>query len=270
MTTMSEILERRELVVNLTQRDLKSRYKRSVLGWTWSLLNPISTVLVYSLVFQVILRAVPAPGDPSGQTTFALYLVAALVPWNFFAGGINSGLGSLVSSSQLIRKTWFPREIVVLATVGSLLVTMAIEMVVVMGFALVLGNNVLPWIPLILVLVAIQTVWVTGLAFALSVLNVYFRDMQYLIGHVLLQLLFYLIPVVYPVRLVEEQLPGWAFTLYKLNPMYQFVEAYRNLIWDLRMPTASTWLYLIIGAALSLWIGLRVFRRYEPRLAEVL
>ena len=101
---------RRDLAVNLTLRELRGRYKRSVLGWTWSLLNPLATVAIYSLVFSFFLKVQPPVGKPSGLKSFALFLLCGLVPWNFFQNGLNMGLGSLVSNGNLIKKVYFPRS----------------------------------------------------------------------------------------------------------------------------------------------------------------
>jgi len=270
LSTVSEAYRARELIMNFMLRDLRTRYRRTVLGWTWSLLNPISSVLVYTIVFGVFLKSKPPPGVPSGQDLYALYLISGLVAWNFVAGSVTGGMSSLVGNAGLIKKVYFPRVAVVVATVGSNVITLLIELLVVAIFFLIMGSNVLPWIPLLMVVVVLQTVWMIGIALMLSVLNAYFRDMQHLVGTVLLQLVFYLTPIVYPTTLPEKRLDGWMLTLFRSNPVFQIVSAYRSLLWDLRNPQMQTWAYLICGGGVVLWMGILVFDRYEPRLAEEL
>jgi ABC-type polysaccharide/polyol phosphate export permease len=203
MTRLAEYAEARELTLNLVLRELRGRYKRSALGWTWSLLNPLSTVLVFSVVFAFFLNINPPTGHPSGLHNFAMFLLCGLLPFNYLSNGMNGALDSLLSNSNLIRKVYFPREVLVISTIGALLVTMLVELSVLCIILLLLGNMVLPWIPMLLVLVAIQTVFVLGIGLMLSVLNVYFRDVKHFIG-ISLQALFYSAPIVYPISFVED------------------------------------------------------------------
>lgn len=272
MTRLAEYADARELTWNLTLRELRGRYKRSVLGWTWSLLNPLSAVLVFSIVFRVFLRIEPPVGDPSGLHNFAMFLLCGLVAWNFVANSMNACMEALVGNRNLIEKVYFPREILVVSTVLSLLVSFLIELGVLSVILLIVGNMVLPWIPMVLVLVAIQTVFVLGIGLLLSVLNVYFRDVKHLIG-ILLQALFYSAPIVYPLSLVPEEadLFGWVIPLqriYDLNPLVSLVQTYRAVLYDLRFPELGDVAYLSTWAIGVFALGLWAFNRLEPRLAE--
>ena len=162
MSSVAEIVESRELIVNLTLRELRGRYKRSVLGWTWSLLNPLSTVVIYSIVFGVLLNGNPPEGDPSGLHNFTVWLLCGLLPWNFFGGSLNGSMGVLTGNAGLIRKVYFPREGLVLSFVASMLVTFIIEMGVLLVILVLFGNNFWPWLPLVVMLMAVQTVFITG------------------------------------------------------------------------------------------------------------
>ena len=270
MSSVAEIVESRELIVNLTLRELRGRYKRSVLGWTWSLLNPLSTVVIYSIVFGVLLNGNPPKGDPSGLHNFTVWLLCGLLPWNFFGGSLNGAMGVLTGNAGLIRKVYFPREGLVLSFVASMLVTFLIEMAVLLVILVIYGNNIWPWLPLVAVLMAVQTVFVTGFSLALAVLNVYFRDIQYLVGAILLQAWFFLTPIVYGVDLVNGKASKPVARLYTFNPMVRYVETYRDLLYDNRGPTLVNCVYLIGTAAIVLAIGMAIFRRYESRLAEEL
>jgi ABC-type polysaccharide/polyol phosphate export permease len=272
MSRLREFAGTQDLAINLTLRELRGRYKRSVLGWTWSLLNPLATVAIYSLVFGFFLKVDPPTGHPSGLHSFALFLLCALVPWNFFQNGVSMGLGSLLANGNLIKKVYFPRELLVASTIGSLVVTMLIELGVLCAILLIAGSMVLPWIPVLLFLLAIETVFVFGIALALSVWNVYFRDMQHLVA-ILIQVLFYTCPIVYPIRYVPKtatvlgmEIP--LLRLYMLNPLVRLFEAFRDVLYDLRFPPLFDVLYVIVWALASLAFGMWVFSRLDRRLAE--
>jgi ABC-type polysaccharide/polyol phosphate export permease len=270
MTRLAEYAGARELTVNLTLRELRGRYKRSALGWTWSLLNPLSTVIVFSVVFAFFLKINPPTGNPSGLHSFPMFLLCGLLPFNYLSNGMNGSLDALLANSNLIRKVYFPREVLVVSTVGALLVTFLVELAVLGVILLLLGNMILPWIPLVLVLVAIQSVFVLGIGLMLSVLNVYFRDVKHFIA-VALQALFYSAPIVYPVRFVEDAASRTSFPLlrvYQLNPLVRFVEAYRAVLYDLRFPAFSDVAYVSVWAVAVLALGLFVFHRLDRRLAE--
>ncbi len=263
MTTLSELVESRELLVNLTLRELRGKYKRSVLGWTWSLLNPLATMAIFTIVFGYFLKVDVPPGKPSGLDVFALYLLCGLLPWNFLSNGMSGSMGSLLGNSNLIKKVYFPREILVVANVASWVVSFLIELAVLAVALLVFGNFVVPWLVPVLALVVIQTAFVVGLGLMFSVLNVYFRDVQHFMG-ILLQLWFYGTPIVYPLSVVPEKVRF----AYSLNPMVQFVEAYRDCLYDLRMPPLLHWVYLVVVSAATLAAGWAIFVKLEPKLAE--
>jgi ABC-type polysaccharide/polyol phosphate export permease len=268
---LSEILTRRELFINLTLRELRSKYKRSVLGWTWSLLNPLTSMAIYSVVFGVFLGVTPETGDPSGLSNFAMFLLCGLLPFNFIANGLNGGMLSLLGNANLVKKVYFPREVLVAANTASWLVSFLIELGVLAIALVFFGNIVVAWIPLILVLVLIELAFVTGLALVLAPAAVYFRDLQHLLGLVL-QVWFYTAPIVYTMDLVQDQLgtTGWKITLYNLNPLVRFVEAFRDVFYDMRFPPLDHLAYLVAVSAGMLVLGMTIFGRLERRLAEEL
>jgi ABC-2 type transport system permease protein len=274
MNKLTELSQSRELVLNLTLRELRGKYKRSFLGWTWSLLNPLSTMLIYTLVFGVILKVKIPPGSPSGLEIFPLFLLCGLLPWNFLANGMTGGMETLVGNANLIKKVYFPREVLVISSVNSWAFSMCIEMVVLAVALLIVGNMVLPWIPLVILVMVVQFVFVTGIALLLSVFNVYFRDTRHLIG-ILLSLWFYLTPIVYPITLVplHTEILGVSVParfLYSLNPMVEFTQIYQNLLYDLRLPALGPVAYVVGVAAVALVVGAFAFGRLEGRLAEEL
>jgi ABC-2 type transport system permease protein len=272
VTALREYAESRELVLNLTLRELRSKYKKSVLGWTWSLLNPVASVVIYTIIFSVFLGVNPPRGVPSGLKSFVLFLLCGLVPWNFVSNCLIGTLDSIVGNANLVKKVYFPRELLVVATVASLLVTFCIELSVVAVVLLIAGNMVLPWIPVAIFLMLLLTVMLLGIGLALSVTNVYFRDVKHFMN-IAMQALFYSAPIVYPISQVpvHKTVAGVSvpvLAIYRLNPLVRFVEAFRDVLYNLRAPALFTMLYLVLWAGGALLVGLRMFHRLEPRLAE--
>jgi len=267
MSPVSSVLESRELLWNLTLRELRTKYRRSFLGWTWSMLNPLATVAIYSFVFSVLFRASAPPGDPSGLTGFAYYLLAALLPWNFFALVTGLGMVAIANNSGLVRRVAFPREVLVFSNTLHACVQFGIEMGLLCVVLLVVGSPILPWIPLMVVVSALLAVFASGFALALSALSVYFRDMTYL-WTIFTQVWFFLTPVVYGPDLLQARAPEWANQVLRLNPMQAFVSSYRDLLYDAKCPSFMRLLMMFCAAILSLSIGWLFFHRMGRRLAE--
>jgi ABC-type polysaccharide/polyol phosphate export permease len=275
VTTLAEYRASRELFNNLTLRELRSKYKRSVLGWAWSMLNPISTLVIFTVVFSLILKVQAPPGQPSGLHLFALYLLCALLPFSYFQNSVMGCIGCLVNNGNLIKKTYFPRELLPAANVGSNLVSHLIELGLLLVALILFGNvRALLYIPVVIVLVVLLSVFSLGLGLALSVLNVYFRDIQHLMG-ILMTVWFYLTPIVYPITLVpiEGRVFGLLLpvrSMLRLNPMTEFAECFRSAWYDLRMPPTGDFLYLAFASVAVFFIGLFVFGKLEGNLAEEL
>jgi ABC-type polysaccharide/polyol phosphate export permease len=272
MTRLGDYVGTRELLVNLTLRELRGKYRRSILGWTWSMLNPLSNVLIYTLVFSFFLRIQPPTGHPSGLHSFALFLLCGIIPWNLFAGGVTGGLGTLVVNRNLINKVYFPRELLVTATVFSMVITLLIESGVLIGVLLLFGNVAFQWVPILLIVIALETAFVLGIALALSVWNVYLRDLEHL-TNILIQVIFYLTPIVYPIRYVPKQAHIFGVVIpvgaiYRLNPMVHFVGAFRSLLYDLRFPSIGSMGYMTAWSVGMLIFGYLMFNKFERRLAE--
>ena len=271
MTKLAEYRGTHELLRNLVLRDLRGRYKRSVLGWTWSLINPLATILIYWVVFSSFLKVEPPTGDPSGLKSFVLFLVCGLLPYRFVAESMGASVESLLANSNLVKKVYFPRELLVVATVGALVVTFVIELGVFSVVLLVFGNMVLPWLPVVVVFVGLQTLFVFGVAMLLAVVAVYFRDMEHLMS-IVLQLWFYATPIIYPISEARDALSDqptlrW---LYEANPMTRFLSIYRDLLYNVRGPKLSDVVAVVAATAVSLVVGSFVFWKLEPRLAEEL
>lgn len=278
MKYLQEVWASRELLFNLTSREVRGKYKRTVFGQLWSLANPLALMLVYTLVFGLLFRIKPHPGDPSGLDVFALWLLCGLLPWTFFAAVANAGAGALVDNANLIQKVSFSRVVLPLSTVGSALYNWGFEMVVLLVALSIVGGFVLPWIPLIVVAMILLAIFAAGIGLMLSIANVYFRDTQYLLS-ILLQFWMYLTPIIYPITLVEDAskktgglagTPVTVLDIYNLNPMGHYVALFRQLMYDNRWPDGVEWLICLCWSLAAVAVGLLVFRRNERNLAEAL
>ena len=277
MSTVAQLRGSRELLANLTMREVRGKYKRTALGQLWSLINPLAMMLVYTVVFGQVLRIKVAPGDPSGLKVFALWLLCALLPWNFLNNAVSGGMGALVGNANLIKKVYFPREILVTATVFSWDITLFSEMAALTVVLLAFGGMPLPWLPLVVVFIALLTLFSLGLGLALSVANVYFRDTQHFVN-IFMQIWFYATPVVYPISYVQAKAVslkahGYHIPiefLYRLNPMERFVTVFRNLMYDNRFPALGDSLYCLGAAVVSIAVGYALFSRFQGRMAEEL
>ena len=259
----------RSLIWNFTQRDLKARYKGTLLGWAWSLVVPLATLLIYTLVFSVIFRAEPPDFGNGEPGIFPVWLFGGLIAWTFLAQSVQLGIPTLLGNGPLLQKIYFPSHVPVLGMMGAILVQTLIESGIYAVILLLLGNVGISWL-LFPVWLAIYLVFVAAIAIGLAVINVYFRDIQHLTG-VALQLLFFLTPIIYPVTLVPEEWNGIPLQqLIMLNPVSQFVVAFRELSYGLVVPSLSTWLVLLVWAAVALVLASLVYRRWGLDVGEAI
>ncbi len=278
MRYIKDLFAARELLANLTMREIRGKYKRTVLGQLWSLANPLALMLIYTFVFSFIFRVKPAPGDPSGLDFFAVWLLCGLLPYTFVSNSINRGLTTLVENANLIQKVSFNRVVLPLSQVGAVGYNWLFEMALLAVVLVIAGAMILPWIPLVLVAMLLLVAFAAGLALMFSIFNVYFRDTQYFVT-IALQMWMYMTPIIYPASIVDEQsdkvggLLGTPITiseLYNLNPLKHFATIFRQLLYDNRWPDPAEWVWCVGAAIVSLVIGTAIFRRNEKKLAEAL
>lgn len=278
MSYFADIANSRELLINLTMREVRGKYKRTFLGQLWSLANPLAAMLVYTFVFSFVFRVQPGVGYPSGLNVFALWLLCGLLPWMFFANVLNLGTSSLVSNAGLIQKVYFFRAVLPLSLVFSAAYNWLFEMGVLIAVLAIAGSFIWPWIPIVILLMALLALFASGLAMMLSVANVYFRDTEHILS-LALQIWMYLTPIIYPISLVQEQsgrvggLLGTQVTIldiYCLNPLERFVALFRQVMYDNTWPNGSDLLFCLVVTVISVGLGLFVFSRNEKGLAEAL
>lgn len=256
---LKELWAYRELLYFLIWRDVKVRYKQTALGAAWAIIQPVFTMIVFSVFFGR-LGKIPSDGVP-----YPLFAYAALVPWTFFSQGLSQASNSLVGSGNLIKKVYFPRLSVPIAAVTSGLIDFTIAFIVLLGMILYYGItptlNVI-WLPLLLLLTLITSL---GVSLWLSALNVQFRDVRHAIPF-LTQLWLFATPIAYPSSLLSEP---WR-TLYSINPMVGVVEGFR---WALLGTDTAPGPMIIVSALAALAIlvsGTFYFRRLEKTFADVI
>jgi ABC-type polysaccharide/polyol phosphate export permease len=269
-----EAWRERELLLSLLQRDLRVRYRRTALGWFWSMLNPAATTVVYSVVFSYFLGVRPQAGDPSGITTYAFYLLAGSLAWNLLVNGVMQGMSALIGGSSLISKVKFSKEHLVISTVLSLTVTLLLELVVLCFLQLTIGKFPILYLPMALLVVVLLAIFTTGVALWAAALNFRYRDVQHILT-IGFMVWFFLTPIVYP----RERIPThWVVrgrhlpmrSIMELNPMNRFVMVFRNFFFDHRLPGFNTMIGLLAISALTFMAGYRYFVRRAPWFAEEL
>ena len=262
MSVYVDILRYRDLFANLFRRDFQARYKGSVLGVLWSLANPLLLMGIYVLVFSLLWRVT------NDIPHYPLYLLTGLAAWIFFSTSLQAAARSMLDNASLIRKTRFPRQLVPLSAVGTQLVTFAVMLAVLLVLNMALIPEVRPtaWlaVPIALLFVGL----VGGLAVAVATANVVFRDVEHLVGALLLPW-FFLTPVLYSFEQIPEfdRHPTVVSLLRWGNPITPPIEALRAPLWDGELPRVADAVYLVVASVLALALGAWIFRRADDRIA---
>lgn len=248
------------LVRNFASRELKGRFKGSWLGWGWSMLNPLASLAVYALIFGFFLKfQAPVAGNGTLQN-FAIYLFSGLVVWNLFFGIVTSSMASLVGAGPLLKKIYFPPWTPIVGSGLAVLTQAGIEISLLFVVFLVLGN--ISWTTLLVpVLIVLLAAFSLGLGLVLALWNAKLRDVNYLTS-VALNLAFYSCPIIYPISLVEQNYVNHPWLkIYEFNPLVQFVEAMKDLMYSLQMPSLAAMSYIVLVSLGTLAIGMLVFVR---------
>ncbi|MCP4152296.1 MAG: ABC transporter permease [bacterium] len=243
------------LIYNLVLRDLKIKYKGSTLGFLWSLLNPLLMLAVYTVAFQYVIK-IKVPNFP-------IFLFAALLPWTFLTSTLSMGAGAITDNSNLVKKVYFPREVlplsILLVNLFHFFLTFLVLIPALLFFKIVPGFAFF----FLVVIIFFQTLFVLGLTFIFAALNVYYRDMKHLL-EILLQLWFWATPIIWSIDLIPEKFRSYAF----LNPFTPFVSAYRDIILRNQMPgLIKTGAIIVLGLLIFL-LGTFIFQKKQRRFAE--
>jgi ABC-type polysaccharide/polyol phosphate export permease len=254
---LKRLIRYRWLLYELVLRDLRLRYRGSALGFAWTLLNPLLFMGVYTLVFSVYLRA--------GIAHFPIYFLSGMLPWNWFSGSVQQGTTSLLDGRMYVGKTVFPAEVLVLVPVFSNLANFVMSLPLLIVFVLAFHLHV-GW-PLLLlpVLVAVQVLLTIGILLFFATFNVFYRDLQQLVQYVLV-MMFFLIPIVYPVTAVPESMRRFV----EANPLAMLITSYQQIFYFNAWPDVRFVGILIVIAGLVLLTGWQTFNRYKETLGEYL
>ncbi len=261
ITYFKNLFSYRELLFSLTKKELKVKYRGSALGFFWSLLNPILIMLVYSFVFSIVLR--------QGIQEFAIFLLCGLLPFNFFSNSVNYGASSVISNANLVKKIYFPKEIIPLSIVLSNLINFLLELVVLFVVLSIFKYKFYMYLYYLPVIIIIEIFFVSGFTLLVSSLNVLYRDLQHLVS-ILMTVWFFGTPIIYPLTMVPERFQF----LMQLNPMTVFVTFYRDIFYFVKYPEGiywPSWEIILIGLGITFgffFLGYYVFKRIEPRFAE--
>ncbi|MCA0352833.1 MAG: ABC transporter permease [Chloroflexi bacterium] len=264
-----ELWEYRELIRNLVLRDLRSRYKNSALGYVWSLLNPLLMISIFYLIFGLLLN--------SNIRHFHIFLMVALLPWNYFIGGMAEGMMSVISNANLVKKVYFPREILPITTLISNLVNFMLALPIMFLIMFITGAPIKATLLLMPVIIVIESMFILGMILFLSSVIVFYRDVSHIMG-IVLQLWFFITPVFYPLDNIASA--NYAKLVRWLNPMASIVDFYRDIAYGgvtnipdyptPGLPSLDGVARTGLTALIVLCFGAYVFNHYSARFGEEL
>lgn len=258
ISRIKSIYEYRDMVFSLVKRELRGRYQKSVLGMLWTFLNPLCQIVVYTFVFTKIF--------PSSIPKYYMYLMTGIIPWTFFTEALGQGTGSIVTNSEMTKKIYFPREVLTISSVTAKFINLLLAMIVVFVFLFLSGLGIsvkIIWaLPMVLLC---EYMIALGLTLFFSAVTVYLRDMEYIVG-VLLMAWIWATPIMYDTDMLTEHLVQ---VLY-INPMTPIMIALRDILFYQTIPSIKDLIYVFaIGLVLVLW-GESVFMELEGDFAEEL
>lgn len=255
MNIIKEIYNYRELLKTDVKKEVRGKYKKSFLGILWSFLNPLLQIAVYALIFPIILK--------NTQDNYVIFLCVALIPWTFFTNTIIQAASTIINNGNIVKKVYFPREILPIATTTSNAINFLISTLIILAFILFSGIGFswyLVFYPLVFI---VQYIFLLALSLIVSAITVYFRDLEHFIG-VIIQLLFYATPIVYAPNTIPED---FKFIM-KLNPMAHIINGYRSIFYYQTMPNFKN-LGILFGISLGLVIvGHLIFSKLQKGFAE--
>jgi len=250
----------RELLWQMVGREVKARYKQSVLGYFWVILNPLAQMLVMSFAFSIILRI---PTFSASNIPYSVFLFVALLPWNLFTNSLSSAAGSLVGSGPLITKIYFPRTILVISTIIAKIIdflfALSILVIYMIAYQMPITLNILWIFPIFF----IQQIFTLGLSLFFSAANLLYRDIQYLLSMILL-LWMYITPVIYS----ADAIPAKYKILFQINPMAVIINAYRQVILGGGEPKYTSIGIALFVSLVTLFIGFSYFKSREKIFAD--
>ena len=232
MKVFKNLYEYRELLKSSIKKDVGGKYKNSVLGVLWSFLYPLLQIAVYAIVFPLIMR--------SNMENYTVFVCCGLIPWNFFSTAISRSSFTMIENGNILKKVYFPREILPISVVTSEAVNFVISTIIILAFVLGSGMGLTWYVVFYPLILLVQYVLLIGISLFVSSITVYFRDLQHFIG-IALQLLFYATPIVYATNIIPESYQ-W---ILRLNPMTFIIDGYRSIFYYQQQPDFMTLYYTV-------------------------
>ena len=254
-----ELYQYRELLKSNVKKDIRGKYKGSFLGVLWSFINPLLMTLVYAIVFPFILK--------DTTPNYITFLIIGILPWTFFTTVISQGTFCIIANSGIIKKVYFPREILPISVATSGLVNFLISCIIMFIFIIFSGIGFslqLLWLPLIILT---QSILLLGIIFITSAIDVYIRDAEYIINFVV-QMLFYATPILYNAELFKDL--GFITTFINTNPMAILINSYRDVLFYKTLPNVQSLILVLVGSLILLFLGYKIFKKLEKGFAEEL
>lgn len=261
ISRIKEIFRLRQLILSLALKDLKVKYRQASCGFGWMFINPLVQTGLFTFIFSFIFKI--------GIKNYPLFLLSGLFPWAYLASVVNDASMCIINNSNLIKKTYFPRETLPLSVVLTQSIIFSFPLLILSIFSFINNPELITfyiWLP---VVVIVQMMLLTGLALAVSALNVHYRDVSFIIN-VLLMAGFYAAPIVYPVDMVKNLLPQELMRLYLANPITGIIVAYQNIFFYIQPPDILSILSLFLVSLLILGLGFWIFHKYEASFEELL
>jgi lipopolysaccharide transport system permease protein len=256
-----------DLLRTLVRRDLEARYKGSVLGNLWPLVNQLSQLLIYTYVFSIVLKVkLSLSGVPNNNFTFGLWLFAGLLPWIAFTGGLIQSASSVIGQPNLVKKVVFPLALLPLVSILSVFIESAFGLVALIFFVALTTHTLHPTLALLPLVWLTQLLLTAGLGYLSAGLTVFVRDIPQTLG-VILNLWFYVTPIIYPASAIPESFRGWVFWL---NPIATIAEVYRDIVIVGEIKHWSEWGVSLAISATVFYLGFTVYKRLRPSFADVL
>jgi ABC-type polysaccharide/polyol phosphate export permease len=266
-----DLIRARELVIDLAWKDLRAKYRYAIIGFMWTVLEPLAFTLILTFVFTVLLTDKAALAMPGNQTPFTVMFLCGLIFWQYLSVAVSNATGSLVKDGNLVKKLHFTREVIPLAAILGPIVNLVIGFILLLAVHLILGGGLswaLVWVPVVF---AIQFTFTAGLALIFSFGHGLYRDGGNMVGGFFM-FGFYASPVFYSLEKGSHTklLPGWAVKLYMLNPMAELLTAYRQILFEGRFPDWTLLLWPIVISVALVVVGAVLFRRYSPVFSDYL
>lgn len=257
MKVFKNLYEYRELLKSSIKKDVGGKYKNSVLGVLWSFLYPLLQIAVYAIVFPLIMR--------SNMENYTVFVCCGLIPWNFFSTAISRSSFTMIENGNILKKVYFPREILPISVVTSEAVNFVISTIIILAFVLGTGMGLTWYVIFYPVILLIQYILLIGISLFVSSITVYFRDLQHFIG-IALQLLFYATPIVYATNIIPESYQ-W---ILRLNPMTFIIDGYRSIFYYQQQPDFISFGITLLVSLILCVVGYLLFSKLQKRFAEEL